>query len=139
MYKVYEVAKILNVSHTTIYRALRKGEKEVSAELVCVIDGCKFVTDSGLSYLRSVYPNSDFSKDNEPKSSKDDQSSIVASLLKQLEQKDIQLAEKDLQISQLIEQARNYQILLKNQQDKVLMIEDKKPNFLVRLFGRKSV
>lgn len=138
MYKVYEVAKILNVSHTTIYRALRKGEKEVSAELVCVIDGCKFVTDSGLSYLRSVYPNSDFSKDSEPKSSQN-QSSIVSSLLKQLEQKDIQLAEKDLQISQLIEQARNYQILLKTQQDKFLMIEDKKPNFLVRLFGRKSV
>lgn len=138
MYKVYEVAKILNLSHTTIYRALRKGEKEVSAELVCVIDGCKFVTDSGLSYLRSVYPNSDL-RDSEPKSSQDDQSSIVASLLKQLEQKDIQLAEKDLQISQLIEQARNYQILLKSQQDKFLMIEDKKPNFLVRLFGRKSV
>lgn len=41
---------------------------------------------------------------------------LVLSLLEQLRQKDIQIAEKDKQIAQLMEQAKNYQVLLQAQQ-----------------------
>lgn len=53
--------------------------------------------------------------------------------LEQLRQKDIQIAEKDKQIAQLMEQAKNYQVLLQAQQ--VLSLPAPKRSFFKRLFG----
>ena len=47
--------------------------------------------------------------------------------------KDIQIAEKDKQIAQLMEQAKNYQVLLQAQQ--VLSLPAPKRSFFKRLFG----
>ena len=58
---------------------------------------------------------------------------LVLSLLEQLRQKDIQIAEKDKQIAQLMEQAKNYQVLLQAQQ--VLSLPAPKRSFFKRLFG----
>lgn len=64
------------------------------------------------------------------------ESEIVLSLLEQLRQKDLQIAEKDKQIAQLMEQAKNFQVLLQAQQ--VLSLPEPKQSFLKRLFGRKE-
>lgn len=71
------------------------------------------------------------------------ESEIVLSLLEQLRQKDLQIAEKDKQLSekdkqieQLIEQGKNFQVLLQAQQ--VLSLPELKQSFLKRLFGRKE-
>ena len=50
-----------------------------------------------------------------------------------LRQEDIQIAEKDKQIAQLMEQAKNYQVLSQAQQ--VLSLPAPKRSFFKRLFG----
>ncbi|WP_418465668.1 hypothetical protein, partial [Frisingicoccus sp.] len=60
------------------------------------------------------------------------------SLLAQLEEKDRQIAEYQNQNTMLIEQARNFQVLLKSEQDKVLLLAQKKPRLLQRLLRRKK-
>ena len=63
-------------------------------------------------------------------------SEVVSSLLHQLEEKDKQLQEKDGQINQLLEQSRNYQVLLKQEQDtQLLLMKPKKSSWFRRLFG----
>lgn len=71
----------------------------------------------------------------EPSRANDD---IVRSLLAQLEEKDRQIAEYQNQNTMLIEQARNFQVLLKTEQDKVLLLAQKKPWLLQRLLSRKK-
>ncbi len=65
-----------------------------------------------------------------------DENSLVSSLLEQLRQKDLQIAEKDKQIAQLMEQAKNFQVLLQAQQ--VLSFPALKRSIFKRLFGSKS-
>ena len=64
------------------------------------------------------------------------ESEIILSLLEQLRQKDMQIAEKDKQIAQLMEQAKNYQVLLQAQQ--VLSLPAPKRSIFKRLFGGKE-
>lgn len=64
------------------------------------------------------------------------ESEIILSLLEQLRQKDLQIAEKDKQIAQLMEQAKNFQVLLQAQQ--VLSLPAPKQSIFKRLFGSKS-
>lgn len=64
------------------------------------------------------------------------ESEIVFSLLEQLRQKDLQIAEKDKQIAQLMEQAKNFQVLLQAQQ--VLSLPAPKRSIFKRLFGGKD-
>lgn len=64
------------------------------------------------------------------------ESEIVLSLLEQLRQKDLQIAEKDKQIAQLMEQAKNFQVLLQAQQ--VLSLPAPKRSIFKRLFGGKD-
>lgn len=71
------------------------------------------------------------------------ESELVFSLLEQLRQKDLQLAEKDkqlaekdIQIGQLIEQSKNYQVLLRGEQERSLL--PSKAGFFSRLFRRNN-
>lgn len=135
---------MLGLSHTTIYRALKKGEVEVGAELVQLVQGCKLVTEAGLDYLRSEYGEFDESQRQNSRY-QEENSAALSALIEQLKEKDMQIAEKDqqiaekdMQIGQLIEQSRNYQVLLKSEQEKLLLVAEKKPRILARLFGRKS-
>ena len=66
-------------------------------------------------------------------------SEVVSSLLHQLEEKDNQIQNKDEQINQLMEQCRNFQVLLKGEQDKqVLLLPAKQVGWFRRLFGRNE-
>lgn len=123
MYKVSEVAKIAGVTQSAVYKAI----KRLSGQYVSVENGRTMVTDEGLEYLKERF---------KAKEDLEQQYDIVRVLMSQLEEKDRQLAEKDRQISQLIEQSKNYQILLKTEQDKMVIVAQEKPKLLARLFHR---
>lgn len=125
MYKVSEVAQIVGVSTAAIYKEL----KRVDNKFITVDNGKKRVTEDGLRYFQERY------RVKEPSRANDD---IVRSLLAQLEEKDRQIAEYQNQNTMLIEQARNFQVLLKTEQDKVLLLAQKKPWLLQRLLRRKK-
>lgn len=55
---------------------------------------------------------------------------------RQISEKDRQLAEKDIQIGQLIEQHKNYQVLLRGEQERSLL--PSKAGFFSRLFRRNN-
>lgn len=130
IYTVAEIAEMLNISKKTVYRYFDKYKKEFDIEFVNVKENdkgvkVKYFTEKGLTELKkelcvSAAVNADY--DN-----------LVNSLLEQLKAKDIQLAEKDKQISMLMEQAKNYQVLLQGQQ--YLSLPEKKKSFIKRLFG----
>lgn len=123
MYKVSEVAKIAGVTQSAVYKAI----KRLSGQYVSVENGRTMVTDEGFEYLKERF---------KAKEDLEQQYDIVRVLMSQLEEKDRQLAEKDRQISQLIEQSKNYQILLKTEQDKMVIVAQEKPKLLARLFHR---
>lgn len=125
MYKVSEAAKIAGVTQSAVYKAIKRlNEQYVSFE-----QGRTMITDYGLEYLKERFKSKE-----EPEQKCD----IVHALMSQLEEKDRQLAEKDRQISQLIEQSKNYQILLKTEQDKMILVAQEKPKLLARLFHREK-
>lgn len=91
----------------------------------------KQVSRQGLLYFKSVYGVID-EPINEDAAEKEN--AVVSALIEQLKQKDIQLAEQAKQIEMLMEQAKNYQVLLQGQQ--VLSLPEKKRPFFKRLFFR---
>lgn len=125
MYKVSEVAQIVGVSTAAIYKEL----KRVDNKFTTIDNGKKRVTEDGLRYFQERYRVKGLSKANDD---------IVRSLLAQLEEKDRQIAEYQNQNTMLIEQACNFQVLLKTEQDKVLLLAQKKPRLLQRLLRRKK-
>lgn len=91
----------------------------------------KQVSKQGLLFFKSVYGVIDepITEDTEEK-----ENAVVSALIEQLKQKDIQLAEQAKQIEMLMEQAKNFQVLLQGQQ--VLSLPEKKRPFFKRLFSR---
>lgn len=104
------------------------------------------LTDYGLKWLaekHNITLSEDMSADEELHidNASSMESQFVSSLLEQLRQKDLQLsekdkqlAEKDIQIGQLIEQSKNYQVLLRGEQERFLL--PSKSGFFSRLFHR---
>ena len=91
----------------------------------------KQVSKQGLLYFKSVYGVID---DPITVDTAEKENAVVSALIEQLKQKDIQLAEQAKQIEMLMEQAKNYQVLLQGQQ--VLSLPEKKRPFFKRLFSR---
>lgn len=93
----------------------------------------KQVSKQGLLYFKSVYGviEEPITEDTAEK-----EYAVVSALIEQLKQKDIQIAEQAKQIEMLMEQAKNYQVLLQGQQ--VLSLSEKKRPFFKRLFSRSS-
>ena len=131
MYKVAEVAKILGFTERTIRRDIASMSEDVRYMSVTEY-GLKWLADK---HNKTLEPPT---AETEPQTEKKDSSEneIVLSLLEQLRQKDLQIAEKDKQIAQLMEQAKNFQVLLQAQQ--VLSLPVPKQSLLKRLFGRKE-
>ena len=153
IYKVVEVAKILGFNERTIRRDISSMSEDVRAMSVeCPTDVRHMsVTEYGLIWLADKHnitldgvSSADEERAEEQTEKTDtSDSAIIVSLLEQLRQKDLQIAEKDKQLSerdkqieQLIEQGKNFQVLLQAQQ--VLSLPEPKQSFLKRLFGRKD-
>lgn len=127
-----------------MYRAIERAKEDgVTLTQEVTQQGNKVsqqVTQAGFEYLKRIYLDLAGSGDD----GSSEQFDLVASLFEQLQEKDRQIAEKDrqleqkdLQISQLIEQSRNFQVLLKSEQDRSLPVPEERPRLLSRLFGRK--
>lgn len=146
IYKVVEVAKMLGFNERTIRRDISSMSEDVRAMSVECPTDVRYmsVTEYGLKWLadkHNITLDRSSSADEEraeEQTEKTDtsESEIVLSLLEQLRQKDLQIAEKDKQIAQLMEQAKNFQVLLQAQQ--VLSLPEPKQSFLKRLFGRNE-
>lgn len=146
IYKVVEVAKILGFNERTIRRDISSMSEDVRTMSVeCPTDvrhmsvteyGLKWLADKHNITLDGVSFADEERAEEQTTKTGTSESEIVLSLLEQLRQKDLQIAEKDKQIEQLIEQGKNFQVLLQAQQ--VLSLPEPKQSFLKRLFGRKE-
>lgn len=136
IFTVAEVAEICGVTSQSINKRIKKMSAEQLEKYVVFLKPnetkLKQVSKQGLLYFKSVYGIID-----EPIAVEDTaekENAVVSALIEQLKQKDIQLAEQAKQIEMLMEQAKNYQVLLQGQQ--VLSLPEKKRPFFKRLFSR---
>lgn len=139
MYNLEKVAKILGLSKRTIQRDVATMSLDVrNLSLTCPTDTRNYsLTEYGLQWLADKHGITlEADEDIHTDDSTTDENSLVSSLLEQLRQKDLQIAEKDKQIAQLMEQAKNFQVLLQAQQ--VLSLPAPKQSIFKRLFGSKS-
>ena len=140
IYTVAEVAKMLDISRKTVYRYISENSVEFDREFVNVKVNdkgvkVKMITEKGLEYIKNkCFSRFDYVEDEPIKDNSNNE--LVSSLLDQLRQKDIQLAEKDKQIDMLMEQSKNYQVLLQGQQ--MLSLPEKKKSIFSRLFSRSE-
>ena len=155
IYSVSKAAKMLDLSLRTVQRDIAGMSGDVrQLSLVCPTSKRQFsLTDYGLKWLaekHSITLSDNMVVDEEVHTYKTAsmESELVSSLLEQLRQKDLQLsekdrqlaekdkqlAEKDIQIGQLIEQSKNYQVLLRGEQERFLL--PSKSGFFSRLFHR---
>lgn len=144
------MAQILGFNERTIRRDIGSMSEDVRQMSVeCPTDVRHMsVTEYGLKWLadkHNVTLPDNVAVDEEVHTDKTAsmESELVFSLLEQLRQKDLQLAEKDkqlaekdIQIGQLIEQSKNYQVLLRGEQERFLL--PSKSGFFSRLFHRNS-
>ena len=135
IFTVAEVAEICGVTSQSINKRIKNMSDEQLEKYVVFLKPnetkLKQVSKQGLLYFKSVYgvidePITDDTAEKE--------NAVVSALIEQLKQKDIQLAEQAKQIEMLMEQAKNYQVLLQGQQ--VLSLPEKKRPFFKRLFSR---
>lgn len=139
MYNLEKVAKILGLSKRTIQRDVATMSLDVrNLSLTCPTDTRNYsLTEYGLQWLadkHGITLNIDEEVHTEEETT--EENNLVSSLLEQLRQKDMQIAEKDKQIAQLMEQAKNFQVLLQAQQ--VLSLPAPKRSIFKRLFGGKD-
>jgi len=137
---------MLELSQRTIQRDIASMSEEVrQLSLACPTSKRQMsLTEYGLKWVADKHnisleaPASEADPQTEQQTNKTDtsESELVLSLLEQLRQKDLQIAEKDKQIAQLMEQAKNFQVLLQAQQ--VLSLPAPKQSFFKRLFGGSS-
>ncbi len=150
IYTVSEVSKKLGVSRQKVHRLIEKmqecgvdGSAHSDTEKTAVngrFTSSVFINDDGLAFMqRWLSDDVEQIPKQEDKKLVDD--TVVVALLEQLRQKDLQLAEKDRQLSEkdnqiamLMEQAKNYQVLLQGQQ--MLSLPAPKRSIFKRLFGR---
>ena len=122
MYKVSEIAKLLNISRAIAYDKVNSIDKKY----IHKIDGIKHVDSKGLEIIKSGTTPVDDSKESIQSVRQDHISTLILQieqLSKELEIRDRQLEAKDMQIQNKDELLKEFQILLKGEQDKVLMLE----------------
>lgn len=139
MYNLEKVAKILGLSKRTIQRDVATMSLDVrNLALTCPTDTRNYsLTEYGLQWLadkHGITLNTYEEVHTEEETT--EKNSLVSYLMEQLRQKDLQIAEKDKQIAQLMEQAKNFQVLLQAQQ--VLSLPAPKQSIFKRMFGRKN-
>lgn len=135
-----EVAEICGVSVQSINNRIRKFTEE-QRQLYLVFSETslkpteskkRYISSDGLEYFKALYADKSKSKE-EPKINSNSSSadSEVIAILKE------QIRIKDEQIAMLMEQNRNFQVLL-HKAEEVKALPEVKKSFLSRLFGRKE-
>jgi uncharacterized coiled-coil protein SlyX len=142
-YTVYEVANILQTSHTTIYNKMNN--KEIYKELRNFIINQgknRYISKEGIEILKKHVPPKEDSSKVESRKNKENNVSIptplnntnketfqeidnklIVEFKERIESLENQLSVKDKQIESLLRQNENSQVLLKQQQDKIFFLE----------------
>lgn len=125
-YKVAEIAEIYNVSRASVNRAIEKADLKIDFKSKFVHyagdskTAPKLIDESGLEYLEAELGSKEDPIRTSDKSSESNQTLKV--LIQQLEEKDKQIAEKDIQIKALQESEKDLRDLLKAQAGQLLQI-----------------
>ena len=125
-YKVAEIAEIYNVSRASVNRAIEKANLKIDFKSKFVHYGGdsktapKLIDESGLEYLEAELGSKEEPIRTSDESSESNQTLKV--LIQQLEEKDKQIAEKDIQIKALQESEKDLRDLLKAQAGQLLQI-----------------
>jgi len=130
---IQEVAEICGVSRQSISNRISKFTQDEVKQFVnlCQPRG-KRITAEGLRYFKSVYGIADEPHEETKKESNSNSAdSEVIAILKE------ELRIKNEQIAMLMEQNRNFQVLL-HKAEEVKALPEGKKSFLSRLFGRKE-
>ena len=129
---VLEVADLCGVSRQSINNRISKFTQDEVKQFVnlCQPRG-KRITADGVRYFKSVYGITDEPHEETKKDSNNSADSEVIAILKE------QIRIKDEQIAMLMEQNRNFQVLLHKAEELKALPEVKK-SFLSRLFSRKE-
>ena len=130
---VQEMAKICGVSEQSIYKRIRQFNQEELNQFVNFIKPRgKRITSDGVRYFKSFYGVADEPQQEEVKQEYNNSAdSEVIAILKE------ELRIKNEQIAMLMEQNRNFQVLLHKAEELKALPEVKK-SFLSRLFSRKE-
>lgn len=136
IFTVTEVAEICGVSSQTINKRIRNMTAEQLEKYVVFLKPnetkLKQVSKQGLLYFKSVYGIIDEPQEETKKESNNNSAdSEVIAILKE------ELRIKNEQIAMLMEQNRNFQVLL-HKAEEVKALPEVKKSFLSRLFGRKE-
>lgn len=135
IYSVAEIAHICGVSVQSIYKQIKLfTPEELNLYLNQVETKFKQITPEGLQYFKSFYHvNESNNSDTYSDTVNDTTNEDVILLLTE------QLRIKDKQIEMLLEQNRNFQVLLKAEQDKILPLANETilGRFLRRIKGNR--
>jgi hypothetical protein len=124
----YEVAKQLKVSHTTIYNRLK--DENIYEELkphIKKIKNVMCIDNQGIELLKKYVTSKEINnkKDvNFTEGMKNLQINFITNLQEQNKQLQNQIEEKDKQLNAKDELLRNFQILLKNEQENIKLLKD---------------
>lgn len=122
-YSIKQTAELLNVSKSTVYRQLNKAMQSGAKNLQKKCENsATLVTQKGFDYLSKL---NNISDDN-CKQEKDDISSenIIKQQQQMIDLLQEQIKIKDIEISNLMTQAQNYQVLLLQEKQNKLLVDD---------------
>lgn len=146
-YSIYEVAKMLNTSHTTIYNKLKNKEVYKLIKKFIKIDGkTKSISADGIEILKEHINHNKSCKDDiesfikvykdDVNVSKDNNNQIINILEKQIQelQKDKQELYKQLQEEKKIQ--GEVLFALRNEQERTRLLEEAKRPWYKKLFNK---
>jgi len=141
-YSIKEVLDKLDISRATLYNRIDKNKQQLDRHISSK-NGKKYISSIGIEILRANEGINDVDNmDNVNDSINNENRSggeVIEILKKDNEFLKNQILEKDSHIHTLTKLIENSQILLRESQQKVLLLETKKKeNFFKRLFIKKS-
>lgn len=122
-YSIKQTAELLNISKSTVYRQLNKAMQNGAKNLQKKCENsATLVTQKGFDYLSKL---NNISDDN-CKQEQDDISSenIIKQQQQMIDLLQEQIKTKDTEISNLMTQAQNYQVLLLQEKQNKLLVDD---------------
>lgn len=126
-FKIAEIADMFNVSRASVNRAIDKLDSEIDFKLKFVHSSGKaktapkLVDEAGIGYLSNEF-GSRPETDEVTSSEQSELGQTLRVLIRQIEEKDSQIAEKDRQIQKLQESEKDLRDLLKAQAGQLLQI-----------------
>jgi len=136
---VKEFSELAQVTPQYIYKQLNNKKNNHLQTSLKIENGKKYINIQALKCFKKdeVVKQSEQSLNQNNNQLNDSLIKQIEFLQSQLEQKDNQLSEKDKQIEKLHQITENQQVLLKNEQEKLLLLENKTGKGLFQRFFKR--